>query len=217
MKRQHSFTFCPGAETDLLFCTVGPEESQQGMCLRFGYAARNVPPLPRSTPRRPKPSPTSDKTGRPEGRKTHTANANARPSQCYEINSGRPAPHAGHSPISFKKQAVPVPCPRPQASLPRSRQQPKVPAPQPLGMRRGAQRQAEKGPRMFERSEFARTPPGASTAGCPQRSAAQGRSTRGRLSLVPFFGEAKKGTRPRGRIPASGPKTGSAAPTSSGT
>ncbi len=42
--------------------------------------------------------------------------------------------------------------------------------PGPLCVRRGAQRLAEKGPRMFERSEFARTPPAASTAGCPQRS-----------------------------------------------
>ena len=37
----------------------------------------------------------------------------------------------------------------------------------PFCLCRGAQRRAGKGPRMSERSEFARTPPGASTAGCP--------------------------------------------------
>ncbi|PYE77968.1 hypothetical protein DFQ15_111113 [Xylophilus ampelinus] len=54
-----------------------------------------------------------------------------------------------------------------------SRQQPKVPAPKPLGMRRGAQRQADQGSRCLtgaKRREFSETPPAASTAGCPQRS-----------------------------------------------
>ena len=37
----------------------------------------------------------------------------------------------------------------------------------PSGRSRGAELFAEKGPRVFERSEFARTPRKASTAGCP--------------------------------------------------
>ena len=45
--------------------------------------------------------------------------------------------------------------------------------PTPVWLRRGAQLQADQGRALFERSEFARTPPEVSTAGCP-RSAAQG-------------------------------------------
>jgi hypothetical protein len=71
----------------------------------------------------------------------------------------------------------------------------------PLWLRRGAQRFADKGSQLFERSEFCETPRNASTAGCPQRSC--GSQTVGRL----FFGyfllaKQKKVTRPPGRDPA---------------
>ena len=71
----------------------------------------------------------------------------------------------------------------------------------PLWLRRGAQRFADQGSQLFERSEFCETPRNASTAGCPQRSG--GSQTVGRL----FFGyfllaKQKKVTRPPGRDPA---------------
>jgi hypothetical protein len=50
------------------------------------------------------------------------------------------------------------------------------------------------------RSEFHRAPRKRCGAGLP-RSAAQGSQTWGRLSLVPFFGETKKGTAPPGAHP----------------
>ncbi len=77
------------------------------------------------------------------------------------------------------------------------------PLPPPLGMRRGAQRQADQGSRCLtgaKRREFSETPPDASTAGCPVAQR-RGRSTWGRLFLVTSFGEAKEVTRPRGRNP----------------
>jgi len=77
--------------------------------------------------------------------------------------------------------------------------------PGPLCMRRGAQRLAEKGPRMFERSEFARTPPAASTAGCPVAKR-RGRRQWGRLSFAYFsLAKQRKVGRPPGRNP--GPRT----------
>ena len=51
-----------------------------------------------------------------------------------------------------------------------------------------------------ERSEFHRAPRKRCDAGWP-RSEAQGSQTWGSLSLVPFFGEAKKGTAPPGAYP----------------
>jgi len=71
----------------------------------------------------------------------------------------------------------------------------------PLWLRRGAQRFADKGSQLFERSEFCETPRNASTAGCPQLRC--GSQTVGRL----FFGyfllaKQKKVTRPPGRDPA---------------
>ena len=51
-----------------------------------------------------------------------------------------------------------------------------------------------------ERSEFHRAPRKRCGAGLP-RSEAQGSQTWGRLSLVPFFGETKKGTAPPGAHP----------------
>jgi len=70
-------------------------------------------------------------------------------------------------------------------------------------------------PRLFERSErserseFCGAPRKRCDAGLP-RSEAQGSQTWGRLSLVPFFGEAKKGTAPPGAHPGQRKK---AAPT----
>lgn len=61
----------------------------------------------------------------------------------------------------------------------------------PLWLRRGAQRFADQGSQLFERSEFCETPRNASTAGCP------GAKRRGRrqwvaFSLVTFFWRSKR-------------------------
>ena len=50
------------------------------------------------------------------------------------------------------------------------------------------------------RSEFRSAAPGLSIAGCPGAQR-RGHGQWGRLSLVPFFGEAKKGTAPPGALP----------------
>ncbi len=71
----------------------------------------------------------------------------------------------------------------------------------PLWLRRGAQRFADQGSQLFERSEFCETPRNASTAGCPVAQR-RGRRQWGRLSLLTFFGETKKVSRPPGRDPA---------------
>ena len=73
----------------------------------------------------------------------------------------------------------------------------------PLWLRRGAQRFADKGSQLSERSEFCETPRNASTAGCPGAQR-RGRRQWGRL----FFGyfllaKQKKVTRPPGRNPGS--------------
>ncbi|PNG51915.1 hypothetical protein WDL1CHR_02610 [Variovorax sp. WDL1] len=77
--------------------------------------------------------------------------------------------------------------------------------PSPLWPRRGAQLFADKGPRVFEPKASLRGP---REKRAPQvaRSEAKGRGQWGRLSLVTFFGETKKVTRPPGRIPGSGLK-----------
>ena len=76
----------------------------------------------------------------------------------------------------------------------------RVPRTQPFCVRRGAQGQADQGRALFERSEFARTPLGLSTAGCPQRS--EGTLTVGSpFFCLLFFGEAKKSEAAAGRIP----------------
>ncbi len=67
--------------------------------------------------------------------------------------------------------------------------------PGPLCVRRGAQRLADQGPRMFERSEFARTPPAASTAGCPEAKR-RGRRQWGRLFFADFLLAKQKKVRP---------------------
>ena len=56
--------------------------------------------------------------------------------------------------------------------------------------RRVAQGAAEEEAQMFERSEFLRLPPFPSNAACPERSG--GTTNPARLSLLTFFGEAKK-------------------------
>jgi len=74
----------------------------------------------------------------------------------------------------------------------------------PLCACRGAQLQAERGPRLFERSEFPRTPPEASTAGCPERSAGT-RTVGSPFFCLLFFGEAKKSESPAGASPGQQP------------
>ena len=70
-------------------------------------------------------------------------------------------------------------------------------SPQPFCLRRGTELQADQGRALSERSEFARTPPEASTTGCPQRSA--GTQTVGSpFFCLLFFGEAKKSESPPG-------------------
>jgi hypothetical protein len=72
----------------------------------------------------------------------------------------------------------------------------------PLCACRGAQLFADKGPRVFEPKASLRGP---REKRAPQvaRSEAEGHAQWGRLSLVTFFGETKKVTRPPGRNPGS--------------
>ena len=72
----------------------------------------------------------------------------------------------------------------------------------PVGQGRAAECQVDKGSRLFERSEFSETPPGASSAGNHEVAL-----TSGRLSLLTFFGETKKVRRPPGRNPGLRPET----------
>ncbi|VTU13960.1 hypothetical protein RA8CHR_00350 [Variovorax sp. RA8] len=74
--------------------------------------------------------------------------------------------------------------------------------PSPLCACRGAELFAEKGPRVFEPKASLRGP---REKRAPQvaRSEAEGHAQWGRLSLVTFFGETKKVTRPPGRNPGS--------------
>ena len=76
-----------------------------------------------------------------------------------------------------------------------------LPGRPPLWLRRGAQLQADKGSRLFERSEFSETPPEARTAGCPVAQR-RGRRQWGRRSLVTFFRRERK-LLAAGRLPAS--------------
>jgi hypothetical protein len=72
----------------------------------------------------------------------------------------------------------------------------------PLWLRRGAQRFADKGSQLFERSEFCETPRNASTAGCPVAKR-RGRRQWGRLFFAYFLlAKQKKVGRPPGRDPA---------------
>ena len=76
--------------------------------------------------------------------------------------------------------------------------------PPPLWLRRGAQRFADKGSQLFERSEFCETPRNASTAGCPVAQR-RGRRQWGRLSFAYFsLAKQRKVGRPPGRVPAPG-------------
>jgi len=76
----------------------------------------------------------------------------------------------------------------------------------PLWLRRGAQRFADQGSQLSERSEFCETPRNASTAGCPFAKR-RGRRQWGRLFFAYFLlAKQKKVGRPPGRVPASGSK-----------
>jgi len=78
------------------------------------------------------------------------------------------------------------------------------PVPPPLWLRRGAQRFADQGSQLSERSEFCETPRNASTAGCPVAQR-RGRRQWGRLFFAYFLlAKQKKVGRPPGRVPASG-------------
>ncbi len=74
-------------------------------------------------------------------------------------------------------------------------------SPSPVWMRRGAQRPADKGLRLSEpKASLSKTPLGASTAGCPQRS--EGTQPVGSPFFgVLFFGETKKSASPAGTTP----------------
>ncbi|MDH6168304.1 hypothetical protein M2282_003455 [Variovorax boronicumulans] len=73
----------------------------------------------------------------------------------------------------------------------------------PLWLRRGAQRFADQGSPLSERSEFGETPRNASTAGCPVATR-RGRRQWGRLSFAYFsLAKQRKVGRPPGRDPAS--------------
>jgi hypothetical protein len=77
----------------------------------------------------------------------------------------------------------------------------------PLWLRRGAERFADQGSPLFERSEFCETPRNASTAGCPQRS--EGSQTVGSPFLcLRSFGEAKESKSPAGARPGLRPQQG---------
>ncbi|SEF29734.1 hypothetical protein SAMN03159371_04306 [Variovorax sp. NFACC28] len=72
----------------------------------------------------------------------------------------------------------------------------------PLWLRRGAQRFADQGSQLSERSEFCETPRNASTAGCPVAQR-RGRRQWGRLSFAYFsLAKQRKVGRPPGRVPA---------------
>jgi hypothetical protein len=75
--------------------------------------------------------------------------------------------------------------------------------PKPLWLRRGAQRFADQGSQLFERSEFCETPRNASTAGCPVAKR-RGRRQWGRLFFAyVLLAKQKKVSRLPGRDPAS--------------
>ncbi len=75
--------------------------------------------------------------------------------------------------------------------------------PDPLWLRRGAQRFADKGSQLFERSEFCETPRNASTAGCPQRSG--GSQTVGSPFFAYFLWRDKESKSPAGARPGQRP------------
>ena len=95
---------------------------------------------------------------------------------------------------SARVDPVLTPTPTPQKDAPW-----RVEVKSPLAAPRSAAFRGS-GPRVFERSEFARTPRKASTAGCPVAKR-RGHAQWGRLLLLPFLGETRKGSRPPGRIP----------------
>jgi hypothetical protein len=74
----------------------------------------------------------------------------------------------------------------------------------PLCACRGAQLQADKGCACLSAASFARTPPEASTAGCPKRSAGT-RTVGPPFFCLLFFGETKKSESPAGARPGPQP------------
>src|SRR6218665_3261390 len=70
--------------------------------------------------------------------------------------------------------------------------------------RRVAQERADQGARMFERSEFARTPPGPSNAACPQRKRRVDES--GSLFFAYFLWRDKESEAPAGARPGNATK-----------
>jgi len=74
----------------------------------------------------------------------------------------------------------------------------------PLWLRRGAQRFADQGSQLFERSEFCETPRNASTAGCPERSA--GSQTVGSPFFAYFLWRDKESKSPAGARPGQRPQ-----------
>ena len=73
----------------------------------------------------------------------------------------------------------------------------------PVGQGRAAECQVDKGSRLFERSEFSETPPGASSAGNHEVALTSGRLSLGYFSLA----RQRKVPRPPGRTPGLRPQT----------
>ncbi|MDP9992931.1 hypothetical protein J2W28_003129 [Variovorax boronicumulans] len=117
--------------------------------------------------------------------------------------SNRPNKHK-HTTDSRRTRARACPPVGPSEAMARS-------VPKPLWLRRGAQRFADQGSPLSERSEFGETPRTASTAGCPVAQR-RGRRQRGRLFFAYFLlAKQKKVSRPPGRDPASAPRQGQTA------
>ncbi len=74
----------------------------------------------------------------------------------------------------------------------------------PLWLRRGAQRFADQGSQLFERSEFCKTPRNASTAGCPQLRC--GSQTVGPPFFAYFLWRDKESESPAGARPGQQPQ-----------
>ena len=112
-----------------------------------------------------------------------------------------PRPREGRCPHPRplpKERGSKSPAERSEGPIPSRAKQRPVRCPNPLWLRRGAQRFADQGSQLFERSEFCETPRNASTAGCPQRSG--GTQTVGSPFLCLLsFGEAKESKSAAGR------------------
>jgi hypothetical protein len=89
--------------------------------------------------------------------------------------------------------------PRPARHLTPHKDAPWRVDPDPLWLRRGAQRFADQGSQLFERSEFCETPRNASTAGCPQLRC--GSQTVGSPFFAYFLWRDKESKSPAGARP----------------